>query len=276
MIKRQDLRIRDPYVFVDKNNSCYYLYGSINLENSYKTSPTFWVYKSYDLESFEEPKKIFDGQKIGFWADQDYWAPELHEYNGKYYLFASFKAEGKRRACQILVGDKPDGEFSPLSNSPITLPSWDCLDGTFFVDGGKPYMVFCHEWVQINNGEICAVELSTDLSCAVGEPFTLFKASDNPFVSEHVKGSGNYVTDGPFLYREDNKIKMIWSSFKDGKYAIFGATSNSIFDKWQHFDSKFDFCGGHAMLFTDLKGQRFIALHTPNKTNFERAIFYKV
>ena len=219
---------------------------------------------------------IFDGSKIGFWGTDNYWAPEVHKYNGKYYLFGSFKAEGVCRATQILVSDTPDGTFVPVSNAPATPENWECLDGTLLVEDGVPYIVFCHEWLQVKDGEIWATPLKADLSAPAGEPFMLFKASDTPFVTElGKKGSGNYVTDGPFFYRENDKLKMIWSSFYNGRYVVLSAESDSIHGKWKHNGSLFDFDGGHAMIFETLEGERMISLHSPNVTNDERAAFYK-
>ncbi len=110
----------------------------------------------------------------------------------------------------------------------------------------------------------------------MGNAFMLFRASDNPGVSEWKHGSGNYVTDGPFLYREDGKVKMIWSSFYEGRYVILEAESDSLRGKWIHKGSKFDFDGGHAMIFTSLQGNRMIALHAPNQADFERPVFYEL
>ena len=276
MIKKSDLRIRDPFILTDFEAKCYYMFGTIALHrDGYGTAPTFSVCKSYDLESFEEPKVIFDATKINFWADRDFWAPEVHKYNGKYYLFGSCKAENRCRATHIFVSDTPDGEYKPVSNNPITPPEWECLDGTLYVENDTPYIVFCHEWLQVKDGEIWALPLAKDLSRAEGEPFMLFKASDNPGVSELREGTGNYVTDGPFFYKEDGKVKMIWSSFYKGRYLVLGAESDSIFGKWTHSGSKFDFDGGHAMIFTTLDGKRMISLHSPNTTNLERLALYE-
>ena len=274
MLNKEEIRIRDPFILTDFENKCYYMFGTIDLKSEgYATAPKFSVYKTYDLEHFEGPKIIFDGVKNNFWADKDFWAPEVHKYNGKYYLFGSCKANGKCRATQIFVSDTPDGEYKPVSDKPITPSDWECLDGTFYIEDDIPYMVFCHEWVQVKDGEICAVQLSKDLSKPEGLPFILFKASDSPFVDELEKGTGNYVTDGPFLYREDGKVKMIWSSFCKGRYLVLNAESDSIFGKWEHKVDSFDFDGGHAMLFTSLNGKRMIAFHSPNKIGFERFNF---
>ena len=275
MLKREEIRIRDPFIYTDFENKCYYMYGTTDLVDSRIVARnTFSVYKTADLENFEEPKVIFDGSKCGFWADRDFWASELHKYNGKYYLFGSCKAENKHRATHIFVCDTPDGEFVPLTEKPITPADWECLDGTFWVEDGKPYIVFSHEWTQIGDGEIWAMQLSEDLKEAVSEPFLLFHASDNPNVSALKRHIGAYVTDGPFLYREDGKTKMLWSSFYQGRYLVLDAWSDSLNGKWQHGGSRFDFDGGHAMLFDKLDGTRMISLHSPNKANLERAVFY--
>ena len=278
MLKREEIRIRDPFILVDKENSCYYMYGTTALlPGTLGASCTFSVYKTYDLENFEDPIVVFDGAETGFWADRDFWAPEVHIYNGKYYLFGSCKAEGKRRATQIFVCDTPDGKFKPLAEKPQTPSDWECLDGTFYVEDGVPYIVFCHEWVQICDGTICAQRLSDDLSTPIGEPIFLFKATDNPDVVM-CKGKihSGYVTDGPFFYREDGKLKMIWSSYTSKGYAVLGVESDGgLFGKWTHKGGKFDFDGGHAMLFETLDGKRMISLHSPNSANNERAAFFE-
>ena len=277
MLKRQEIRIRDPFILTDKKNGCYYMYGTTALDaGTLAAKNTFSVYKTYDLENFEEPKVIFNGGDINFWADRDFWAPEVHFYNGKYYLFGSCKANGKCRATQIFVCDTPDGTFKPLTDKPITPDGWECLDGTFFVENGVPYTVFSHEWLQVKDGEIWAMPLTDDLTAPAGEPKLLFKASDNPDVSElGGVAPGNYVTDGPFLWNEDGKVKMIWSSFYHNRYLVLEAEADSLLSEWRHGGSKFDFDGGHAMLFMTLEGKRMISLHRPNSANDERAFFYE-
>jgi hypothetical protein len=116
--------------------------------------------------------------------------------------------------------------------------------------------------------------LTDDLSRPAGEPFLLFRASDSPEVTELKPDSGNYVTDGPFLYREDGRVKMIWSSFYNRRYLVLDAESDSIRGRWTHGKSRYDFDGGHAMLFADERGRRHISLHAPNRANEERATFF--
>ena len=197
----------------------------------------------------------------------------MHEYNGKYYLFGSCKAENKCRGTHIFVCDTPDGTFVPVSDIPATPLDWECLDGTLYVEDGVPYLVFSHEWLQVQDGEICAVRLKDDLSASVGEPTVLFRASQEPMT---VGNNGNYVTDGPFLFREEGKLRMIWSSRAGGHYAVLLAESESgsVLGPWKHFGNRFAFDGGHAMLFYTLEGVRMISLHSPNAAGKERAVFF--
>lgn len=276
MLKKEDIRIRDPFILTDKENGCYYMYGTTALlPDKLRTTASFSVYKTRDLENFEDPKIIFEGDD-SFWADRDFWAPEVHRYNGKYYLFGSLKRDDVCRGTQIFVCDTPDGHFVPLTKEPVTPRSWECLDGTFWQENGTPYMVFCHEWLQVKDGEICAMPLTADLTAPAGDPVMLFRASDNPDVTSlGSKRPDCYVTDGPFLFTEGGKLKMIWSSFHQGRYLVLEAESESgsVLGPWRHLPPRFDFDGGHAMLFESLEGQRMISLHAPNQANLERPMF---
>lgn len=276
MITRKEINIRDPFVLVYKGK--YYLYGTRGWE-CWGKGTGLDVYVSTDLENFEDPVEVFTPPK-DFWADKNYWAPEVHEYNGAFYMFASFKTDGVCRGTQILKADSPMGPFRLHSDGPVTPRDWECLDGTLYVEKatGKPYIVFCHEWVQIVDGTVCAVELSKDLKIPVGEPKELFHASEAPWIVDI--RNGNYVTDGPFIYRDDNgEITMLWSSFGKEGYtlALAKSESNTIDGPWiQVPNLLFSKDGGHGMLFKNLEGKLMGALHSPNINGEERPYFFNV
>lgn len=273
-MKRQDIRIRDPFILTDFENKCYYMYGTTDLpvENDIVAGNTFSVYKSYDLENFEDPVIIFDGKEQDFYGICDYWAGEVYKYQGKYYLFGSVKGKNNIRATQIFVSNAPDGKFVPLSLTARTPENMNSIDGTLWVEDGKPYMIFCHGGEEAPQGDICALEFTKDLTKPVGEPFVLFSAPDNPFVEVIPARPDLYCVDGPFLYKEKGKLKMLWSSFLDKKYHVFEATAESIRKPWTHLKGEFMLDGGHAMLFTRLDGARRIAMHSPNIPGKERFV----
>ena len=163
-MKREDINIRDPFILPYEGK--YYLYGSRGSEVWEDNATGLDVYVSDDLENWSEPKEIFT-RTADFWADRHYWAPEVYAYNGAFYMFASFKSADRCRGTMILKADKPDGKFTVHSEGTITPPDWESLDGTLYISkSGKPYMIFCHEWVQVNDGEMCAIEMSADLKRA--------------------------------------------------------------------------------------------------------------
>lgn len=276
-MKREDIRIRDPFVLVHKG--IYYLYGSTD-ENTWEGLGTgFDVYTSKDLENFEGPFQVFSPEK-DFWGKENFWAPEVYYYNDSFYMFASFKAEHKCRGTQVLKSNSPLGPFIPLGNEPVTPKDWECLDGTLYVDEkGTPYMVFCREWLQVCDGQMCAIQLSEDLSKAVSEPVILFSASEANWTKgverEHTHKLC-YVTDGPFLYtNKEGKLVMMWSSIgKEGYTMGQSVSENGIFGPWKHIDTPvFSKDGGHGMLFWNIPGELILTIHSPNKTGMERPVF---
>lgn len=272
-MKLKDIHIRDPYILTE--NGEYYLYGSRGYETWGKCTGLD-VYKSCDLEDWSEPVEAFTKPE-NFWSDTNYWAPEVHKYNGSYYMLVSFVSNERLRGTQILKADCPVGPFLPISDGPVTPESLQCLDGTLYIENGTPYMVFCHEWVQVKNGEVCAVELSPDLKTSVGEPFLLFKASEPSWVSP-IREKDEFVTDGPFMHKTANgRLIMIWSSFSDGEYceALAYSDNGSIKGKWKHDDRLlFKKDGGHGMIFKRQDGRLAFICHRPNNSPNERPHIY--
>ena len=275
-MKCSDINIRDPFVLV--HEGAYYLYGTRGA-TCWGPASGFDVYVSRDLENWEGPHVCFENDGT-FWADRNYWAPEVHVWQGRFYMFASFKNEQVCRGTAILVADTPMGPFRPHSDGRVTPPDWECLDGTFYVSkAGKPYMVFCHEWVQAGDGEVCAMPLTDDLTAAAGEPRVLFHASDAPWckVMHHSSGVDGCVTDGPFLWRTaEGTLECLWASFSEGGYTEGVAVSDNgdIDGNFVQAEPLFKEDGGHGMVFRALDGQLYLTLHSPNKHLEERPCFH--
>lgn len=278
VMRLTDINIRDPFILTF--NDKYYMYGTRatnTWEREKYTHCGFDVYVSTDLESWEGPKSVFE-KYDGFWGEFQYWAPEVHYYNGRFYMLASFTGHNVHRGTAILVCDTPDGEFKEHSNGAVTPSDWESLDGTLYIENGTPYMVFCHEWTQIKDGEVCAIQLTKDLKAPQGEAFTLFKASSaKDWIVPYDKT--NYVTDGPFLLNIDGELICLWSSFGKNGYveAISRSDNGSLKGNWT-IDSKllFERDGGHGMVFTDLLGETRFVYHTPNETPLERPAIKRI
>jgi beta-xylosidase len=251
------------------------------------------AYTSKDLVNWTGPHIIFQTPP-DFWGDvniRSIWAPEMHAYKGKYYLFLTFDTDSRfpeqwrdwlprvKRGSQVLVSDSPLGPFKPFENHSTLPVDMMTLDGTLWIEDGVPYMVFAHEWVQIKDGTIEMVQLKDDLSATVGEPKRLFNGSDAPWGRQSAE-HGSYVTDAPYLWRtRTGKLLMIWSSFGEGGYTVGIAESESgkLAGPWkQQPEPLFDEDGGHGMLFRSFDGKLMLILHQPNQPGRERARLFEL
>jgi arabinan endo-1,5-alpha-L-arabinosidase len=280
--KLADVRMRDVCILPDPATKTYYMVGPAHRGVR--------LYTSKDLRIWDGPQVIYRPPD-DVWGDLavvSIWAPEMHKYKGKYYLFMTFDtrhpfAEQWRnwlprvtRGSTIAVSDSPTGPFTTFENHSTPPANMMTLDGTFWVEDGVPYMVFCHEWVQITNGSIDFIQLKDDLSAAVGEPTTLFHGSEAKW-SHTGHDRGNNVTDGPYLYKsKSGKLFMIWSSGGTGGYVCGIAISSSgkLAGPWlQQDEPLFARDGGHGMLFTTFEGQLMMVLHSPNSREARPRIF---
>jgi len=284
-LKTSEIHLRDPFVM--PRDGKYYLYGTRG-QTAIGPAEKLECFVGTDLSNWEGPIEVFRAP-ADFWACENFWAPEVHEYEGAFYMFVTFGAPGRELGTQILRSELPTGPFLPHSDGPLTPHDWGCLDGTLYQENDRIYMVFCHEWRQIHDGAICAIELSRDLKTTIGEPVTLFRASENPNaipLSNHpplahlALTSNDFVTDGPFFHRTENgDLLMLWSSFgKDGYFQAIARSSNgTLFGNWTHDDDLlFATNGGHGMVFRAFDGKLMLAMHSPNEGPLERPMFFEL
>lgn len=273
-MRLEDIRIRDPFLFRD--GDVIYLYGTTDKNTWSGKGEGFDYYITEDMRSFRGPFPAFR-PGMEFWADENFWAPEVWKWKGMYYMIASCRREGLCRGVQIFWTNDLKVPFIPLENHAVTPSDWECLDGTLYIRNEKVYLVFSHEWLQSGDGEICAVELKEDLTEMKGSPAVLFRASEADWTVLHEEfGREGFVTDGPFLFEEDGILNMIWSSYSKTGYAMgLSQSEDGIWGKWMHQKAPlYAGNGGHGMLFED-KGQKWIVLHSPNELYKERVHFLR-
>ena len=275
-MKNSEINIRDPFVLYENGKN--YMYGTRAKDFGRKTGG-FDVYVSTNLEDWSMPIECFNSELYNMNYEVN-WAPEVHKYKDAYYMFATFTRESNNlKGTFILKADNPLGPFIPHSNGAVTPEEWECLDGTLYVSNtGKPYIIFCHEHMQIIDGTICYAPLNEELTETIGEPVILFKASE-PYWADKPKDENEHkVTDGPFLYRsKTNELFMLWSTFINWKYAecIVKFTNGELNTNFEHLEPLIDNDGGHGMLFWSNE-TLYLTYHSPNKTGDERPYFVEM
>ena len=269
-MKTNEINIRDPYVLLHEDR--YYLYGTRS-ESCWGEAEGFDCYVSADRENWEGPVEIFHRPE-GFWADRAYWAPECVYYRDAFFLITTLGAADRKKGIYVLRSDSPLGPFAPYGVC-LTPEDWSCIDGTLYLEEGKPWLIFSHSFEDDPKGDMCLLPLKEDLSGAAGEPVTIFKASQAPWISpvsywigEDGTKTPAYVSDGNFVYKtKDGELLILWSSFKDGKYcvAISRSASGKIAGPWTcDPEPIFAEDGGHPMVFKDFDGNLKLVFHQPN------------
>ena len=272
---RDSIRLSDPCILTDSALQTYYMTG---------TGGQLWTSK--DLNLWAGPYHVAQTDPNSWMGRRpQIWAAELHKYREKYYYFATFTNNAikidtvrgniiPRRASHVLVSDKPDGPYRPMADATYLPERQPTLDGTFWVDtDGKPYMVYCGEWLQNWDGTIEKIELKPDLSGSIGQGKVLFRASASPWSHEMENGKDrpNKVTDGPYLFRTaTGRLGMIWTSWIDDIYTqgVAYSESGTLDGPWTQESKPItppNF--GHGMLFRTLDGRWLMSVHSHKNIN---------
>lgn len=273
-LKRNEIHIRDPFVFVE--NGKYYLMGTTG-EDPWGKGGDLTLYESEDLEKFNRVCIMVTDGSLNCYSN--IWAPELHKYNGKYYLIVSAFRKDIGRGSFIFKSERLDTGFQMLTGKYVTPKHWECLDATLFVYRGEPYLCFSNEWLAPvrgnGDGSLFIAKLSRDLKELAEEPKMIVSGKACPLaveIGDKIKG---YVAEGPYLYEENGKIVLLWSTFTERGYSVLKSVSETgVYGEYVLKETVFDKDGGHCMSFIDLNGERKIAFHQPNVTPEERMQIY--
>lgn len=268
--------LSDPFILADSKTNMYYMTG---------TGGMLW--KSKDMKLWDGPYKVTKTDPNSWMGPKPMiWAAEIHSFKNKYYYFATFTNRSvkidtvkgnaiERRACHILVSDNPDGPYVPMKDSTYLPADKPTLDATLWIDkDGKPYMVYCYEWLQNWNGTIEKIELKPDLSGTIGTGKVLFRASDAPWSREKDdkgKDRPNKVTDGPYLFKtQTGRLGMIWTSWIYDVYTqgVAYSKSGTLDGPWIQEQSPITPPNyGHGMLFRTLNGKLLMCIHSHRNVN---------
>ncbi|WP_420149017.1 glycoside hydrolase family 43 protein [Spirosoma sp.] len=252
----------DPYVLYTQGR--YYMYGTGGGANK-----GFSAYSSTDMVNWKPEGQVYFHNNKNGWSDPNaswggaYWAPEVYERNGKFYLFYSAQwkvnptKEVENFRIGVAVADKPTGPFIDLTDKPVFDPGYPIIDANVFFDSnGKTYLYYsrcCYKhavesevanlarqkgwYKEIEESWVYGVELKPDFSGVIGQPLLLLRPpvslSDKQSEWESRSVTAREVnrrwTEGSVTFKKDNTYYIMYSAnhFGGQYYAIGYATSSS-------------------------------------------------
>ncbi len=246
----------DPFI-IKASDGKYYMYGTTDKLKGFK------AYSSNNLNDWKDEGIVYQASDDS-WAVSDFWAPEVYERNGKYYIWysANWKHnptdEKETFRIGFAVADKPTGPFVETHKEPVFDPGYPIIDANLYFDdeAGKVYLYYsrcCYknpveseisDWAkkkgwfkEIEESWIYGVELKPDFSAVIGEPVLLLrpplKMDDKQAEWESRSVTSNEVnrrwSEGSYLFKKDSTYYMMYSAnyFGGANYAVGYATSVS-------------------------------------------------
>lgn len=192
-----------------------YLYTSHDDDvtvNDFYTMRNYCCYSSSDMANWTDHGIVATLNEFK-WLNghnNDAWAPQCVERNGKFYLYIPIHGKG----MGVQVADSPTGPFTdPVGKALINRGNWSDIDPTVFVDtDGQAYMYW-------GNGSLWYVKLNEDMTSYSGSIVTI-----NP------KPTG--FTEGPWMYKRNDLYYMVYAGMGNGTENIQYATSSSSTGPW--------------------------------------------
>lgn len=220
----KNIFVADPTIYYSKG--MYYLYGTTtgNIANG----EGFLVYTSSDLKKWSEPKGAQNGlalKKGDSFGDKGFWAPQILEYNKKFYMIYTANEN-----IAVATSDSPLGPFKNESKKPI-IETGNQIDPFVFIDeDGKKYLYH----VRLTNGNrIFVAEINDDLQSI--KPETLTECISGTLPWENTENTNWPVTEGPTVLKHNGLYYLIYSAndFRNIDYAVGYATSKSPLGPWE-------------------------------------------
>jgi beta-xylosidase len=256
------VQLGDPFVLYTKGT--YYMYGTGRAADR-----GFSAYASKDLVNWKPAGQVYFHDNKNGWSDPNtawdgaYWAPEVYEVKGKFYLFYSAQwkvnpaKELENFKIGVAVSDKPTGPFVDLAPKPLFDPGYPIIDANVFFDtNGKAYLYYSRaaykhpieseiasqmrksgKYKEIEESWVYGVELKADFSGVIGQPKLVLrppvKLNDKQAAWESLSVTTGEVnrrwTEGSVTFKKDGIYYIMYSAnhFGGEHYAVGYATALS-------------------------------------------------
>jgi xylan 1,4-beta-xylosidase len=230
--------------------------------------PQFPILHSADLVNWEETGPVFPHRPE--WAVANFWAPEISQFDGKYFVYYVGRKRGGPLAVAVATADKPGGPYT--DHGPLVSQPAGSIDPVPVAgENGKRYLI----WKEDGNSRrlptvLWVQPLSGDGLKLVGEPQEILR-NDAPW-----EGA---VIEGPFVVRRAEYFYLFYSGGgccgRGCSYALGVARAKSLSGPWEKNPGNPIMagneqwkCPGHGSITDDGKGRFWLLYHSYSAKDF--------
>ncbi len=205
--------LADPCML--KTDEGYYLIATGDASDGRKLP----VYFSEDLQTWEFMRGAVEPGPAGSWNRRNFWAPELYEFDGRYYLYYTAMPDGTPKnignRVGVAVGDHPAGPYEDLG---VVVPHGS-LDGSVFTDrDGTRHLLYTTEVENQSGfpqGKILIDRLVSPSEVA-GQPTVVMNRHG--------------WQEGPTLFLRDDRYHLLFSTggWKGPDYCVRWAVADQL------------------------------------------------
>lgn len=255
------LSFGDPFI-LHASDGKYYCYGTSESGGAMD----FSCYSSTDMNVWKSEGVCFTPKDTD-WTTDCFWAPEVYEIDGKFYMLHSsnWKVNPNHNdetfRIGVAVSDSPTGPFVEMSDKPIFDPGYPIIDGNLLVENGHVYLYYsrcCYKhaveselatklknegkYEEIEESWIYGVEIKPDFSGTIGEPVALlfppYKLDDPQNWENRAAENGEANrrwNEGSYIFKHGDTYYIMYSAnFYGGPYYAVGyATSKNPLGPFQ-------------------------------------------
>jgi xylan 1,4-beta-xylosidase len=224
-------------------------------------APLYTIMKSRDLVNWDVAGSVFD--RAPDWAADDFWAPELVEHRGRYFVYYTARKKNGPLCVAVASADTPLGPYR--DHGPLVCQEIGSIDAATGVDSnGDLYLL----WKEDGNSRdrptpIYAQRLDDDGVTLRGERHELIR-NDVPW-----EGG---VVEGPFVLRRGDFFYLFYSGSsccgRRCDYALGVARARSLLGPWEKNPANPILaanstwrCPGHGSIVADRMGREYLLYH---------------
>ncbi|MCA1564593.1 MAG: family 43 glycosylhydrolase [Acidobacteria bacterium] len=238
-------------------------------------APEFPILHSRDLVNWRVVGAVF--QKRPAWSVGNYWAPEISEDRGRFYIYYTAKKKDGPLCVAVATARRPQGPYT--DHGPLVCQEVGSIDGFPLRDeNGQRYLL----WKEDGNSRsvptpIWAQRLSPDGTRLIGEKQELIR-NDQAW-EKHASLPYGDLVEGPAVVRRGDYFYMFYSGNfccdRQCNYMMGVARARKLLGPWEKNPANPILrgndtwkCPGHGTVVSDARGRDYMMYHAMDAKDF--------